>query len=233
MNEMIRPFEKVRRCSEVIRELEQHGHKLNIVYDIGANDGRWTRECKTILPSAMYVMFEANPENVVQPTGMDKFFNNVLSNENDKTIKFYMADTGKENTGNSYYKELTVNYTENKYIELKTKTLDSLVSKNFLPQPDFIKIDTQGSEVDIIHGAKNTLEKCKLVLMELPIMKYNNGAPGFTTYIELMYNNGFIPTSVDHIAIRKGVLNQMDIVFVKSDINQEIHKHRERYKGFV
>ena len=49
----------------------------------------------------------------------------------------------------------------------------------------------------------------------------------------MLYNNGFIPTGIDHIAIRNGILNQVDITFVKSDINQEINKHRDRFTGFI
>ena len=233
MNEMIKPFATVRRCSDVIRELQKHNHPLNVVYDIGCNDGRWTRECKTLLPSAQYIMFDANPENNVSVSGFDKFFHSVLSNDDGKVVKFWMADPGKENTGNSYYKELTTNYSKNRHIELKTSMLDTVVAENYLPQPDFVKIDTQGSESDVINGAHKTLANAKLVLIEVPIMNYNNGAPGFTSYIDLLYNNGFVPTGIDHIAIRNGILNQVDITFVKSDINQEINKHRDRYTGFI
>lgn len=236
MNEMLKPFEKIRRFGDVIREVRQAGVNLDVVYDIGANDGRWTRECKQFLPLATYYLFEANPA-INLSSEHSHFFNAVLSDEDGKRVKYHLADPGKENTGNSYYKEMTGNYTSGKYVELTTKTLKSIAQENSLLKPDLVKIDTQGSEVDIINGCAlpgtNFLSSASIMMLEVPIMPYNDGAPGFTEYIETMYNIGYVPTGVDHIAIRKGILNQLDVIFVKSDLNQEIHNHRARYKGFV
>lgn len=45
-------FEALQRCNE--RNLV-----INTVVDIGASDGRWTRECLSYLPSAHYLLIEA------------------------------------------------------------------------------------------------------------------------------------------------------------------------------
>jgi len=224
-----------RTCPVVLKELQDHGHNINIVYDIGANDGRWYKDWKPILPSAQFVMFEANPNTQLKyGIGDDTLrFNQVLSHIDGATVEFFLANPGKESTGDSYYKELTPNYSANKSVLLKTKTLNTMIEENNLPLPDFIKMDTQGAEVDIMKGGSVALEHAKMALIEVPIMPYNMGAPNFNDYINAMYSYGFIPSGVHHIAMKCSVVNQMDIVFVKSDINQEIHNHRERYKGFV
>lgn len=108
-----------------------------------------------------------------------------------------------------------------------------MIKDNALSLPDFIKMDTQGAEVDIMKGGSVALEHAKMALIEVPIMPYNTGAPNFNDYISAMYSYGFIPSGVHHIAMRCSVVSQMDIVFVKSDINQEINKHRNRYIGFI
>ena len=221
-----------RTCKTVLKELQKNNYSINTIYDIGANDGRWTRKWSPIFPQASFFMFEANPDNVVIPRPNDRFFTQVLSDKNDRIVTFYTADTGKENTGDSYYKELTHNYNDNNMVQLMTKKLDTFVKENKLPQPDFIKLDTQGAEVDIIKGGSKTLKNCKVILTEIPVMRYNDGAPNFSKYIDILYDNDFVPTGVDHIAIRKGILNQMDIVFLKKDIAQDIHNYKERYKGF-
>ena len=108
-----------------------------------------------------------------------------------------------------------------------------MIEENNLPLPDFIKMDTQGAEVDIMKGGSLALNHAKMALVEVAVMPYNKGAPNFNDYIETMYSYGFVPNGVHHIAMRNAIVNQMDIVFVKSDINQEIHNHRSRYNGFV
>lgn len=224
-----------RNANEVLRELQRHGHQINVVYDIGANDGRWYNEWKNTLSESTFFMFEANPNTALayDMRIKDRRFVQVLSDEDNREVEFFLANHGKESTGDSYYKEQTQNYSENKSITLKTKTLNTVITENFLPLPDFIKMDTQGSEVDIMNGGSLALQHAKVALIEVAVMPYNRGGAVFNDYIDTMYKYGFIPTGVHHIALRKAVLNQMDIVFVKSDINNQIHNHRSRYQGFV
>lgn len=223
-----------RTTTALLRELEKHGHKLNVVYDIGANDGRWYKSYKPQLKDSTFILFEANPKIHVNTSLSDKFFNQVLSDQDDKEVDFYILNDGlkKENTGHSYYRELTPAYTEGNSIKLKTKKLDTMITENNLPLPDFIKMDTQGAEVDIMNGGSTALKHCKILVTEMPVSRYNEGAPKLSEYFDTLYDHGFIPSGVDHLAIRKGVFNQMDVVFVKKDIVQKIHNYKERYLGF-
>ena len=68
----------------------------------------------------------------------------------------------------------------------KAVTLDKLVSKNNIPLPDFIKIDTQGSELDILRGGEKTISNCSLIYLECPIIEYNMGSPNLSEYIEYL-----------------------------------------------
>jgi len=223
-----------RTALEVIQELKDNGYPINVIYDIGANDSRWYKLWKPRLKDATFFLFEGNPDNVCKAKLQDDehYYNVLLSYQNDLEVTFYTPDDYKvENTGASYYRENTPHYKEGKNSRiLITKTLDSFAKD--LPLPDFIKLDTQGSEVDIIKGATKALKHAKAVLCEMPIMPYNSGAPKFSEYIDTFYDHGFIPSGVDHLAIRKGVFNQTDIIFVKKEIVQEIHDYKQKYSGF-
>lgn len=217
---------------ESIKILKKNGYNFNVVYDIGANVGKWTADCKRHLPEAQYILFEPNTRNIVRHSKNDKVFYQLLSDIDDKEYKFYIGDPGTPSTGNGYYKEQTAGYTTDNHVVLTSKTLDSMVKKHKLPKPNFIKLDTQGSEVDILNGAKESLDDCFLAVCELQVMPYNKGAAVFSDYINAFYDLGFVPCGVEHIAIRKNILNQFDIVFIKSDINNDLFKHRQRYTGF-
>ena len=39
--------------------------------------------------------------------------------------------------------------------------LDTYVARNNLPRVDFIKLDIEGAELDMLHGAKKTITRCK------------------------------------------------------------------------
>jgi|LWDU01.1.fsa_nt_gi FkbM family methyltransferase len=223
-----------RTCKTVIGEVKKLGIDFNVVYDIGANDGRWTREWrKKINPDATFIQFEANP-NIVQSDLSTRFYNTALSHQNGMEVEFYVPDFDKtvENTGNSYYKEMTHHYDQGNSITVKTRTLDSLVKEHSILKPDFAKLDTQGSEVDILYGGEKTFKHCAVIMVEVPVMYYNHGAPNFGDYIKALNRLGFVASGVEHIAIRKGVFNQMDIVFVRKDLLERIHNYTDRYTGF-
>jgi FkbM family methyltransferase len=72
---------------------------------------------------------------------------------------------------------------------VQTTTLDA-VYKN-LPPPDFIKLDTQGSELDILRGAPAVLKTTTLVEAEVEFIPAYEGQPLFHQVFEFMLDHGF------------------------------------------
>ena len=215
-------------CNELIRA----EYDLSVVYDIGANDGRWTAgHGRRICPGAHFYQFEANLKCTLKHKGSDiTRFIEVLSDTDGKEVKFYEADLfSTENTGYSYYQENSPGYEQGKYTKYKTKKLDTFVAEKNLPMPNIVKMDTQGSEVDILRGGAKTLSKAYAIHCEVPIVEYNKGAPGFSEYLSEFRKLGFLPTGVEHIAIRNGVVSQMDVTFMKATIIEKIWKYKQRY----
>jgi hypothetical protein len=122
----------------------------------------------------------------------------VLSDEDNKEIKFYQNDSLIG--GNSYYRENThigddyskSFYPPENYLIKKTKTLDTVVKERNFPQPDLIKIDVQGAELDVLKGAVNTLRNTKCLIVELQHAQYNIGAPLSDVTKQYLENNGWV-----------------------------------------
>lgn len=203
-----------------LTDVQNAGLKINTVYDIGAYVGQWSREMKnTALADSEFVLFEANPayEQVLSQSGFTSFCGTALSNPGRESVLFYNGT----NTGDSYYKETTAYYDEQGHIQLPCKTLDEVRETNNLAIPQFIKIDTQGSELDILAGA-SFLDQVELIYIECPIIQYNKGAPNIQDYLDFFKSRMFIPVTLLEVHIHEATLVQIDIMFVRKETKERI-----------
>jgi FkbM family methyltransferase len=74
---------------------------------------------------------------------------------------------------------------------VQSTTLDQVVQIEKLSPFDLIKIDTQGSELDILKGGADILKNALLVEVEVEFVKQYAGQPLFGEIFEYMYKNGF------------------------------------------
>lgn len=203
----------------LFERLKRAGLPLDIVYDIGACIGSWTKQIKTELPDARFVMFEANPawEQTLVQTGLGDVVMACLSNPGRTFADFYNGT----NTGDSYYKERTSYYENQGSIPLPCVTLEEVASARNLPPPDVIKLDTQGSELDIIEGAGSLFANASVVQCEVPFISYNDGAPSLAQYLDVFRKSDFLPVRLVEATILEEVLIHADIVFVRRDVKDK------------
>ncbi len=200
---------------DFLKAVEKAGYSFHTIYDIGACKGEWSREFKNYFPASKIILFEANPayKDELDALGLHHF-NCVLSNPGRKYVDFYNGT----NTGDSYYKETTKVYDTQNTIRLPCFTLEDIVTENALPLPNFIKIDTQGSELDILSGFQKHLHQVDFIYAELPIVTYNAGAPNFQDYLDFFKENKFIPVDILEIHRGENIVVQLDIMFVRDTV---------------
>jgi FkbM family methyltransferase len=200
-----------RKMRKVLRLLENSGVEFSTVYDIGANRGRWSRDMRRLLPHASFFLFEANDKHRSKLASRGFPFFICVLGAREETRPFYSIG----GTGDSLYREKTSHYLEAEYREVKTRSLTSLAKDESLPAPNFIKLDVQGAELDILEGARDILESCHLIYMECPVMEYNLGAPRFDAYIQFMSDLGFVPLQALEQHLVDGALMQIDLLFLR------------------
>ena len=71
----------------------------------------------------------------------------------------------------------------------------------------------QGAELDVLRGGGNALDHARLVLLECPIVEYNEGAPTIHEYFRFMDEHGFTPVDVVEWHMRGGRALQLDVLF--------------------
>jgi FkbM family methyltransferase len=195
--------------------LQSRGLIINTVYDIGAHTGEWSKKIKEVCPNAEFYLFEANTEydEILLKTGFPFLSGKVLSNPGRKVVEFYNGT----NTGDSYYKENTVWYDTQTSVKLPCITIDTLIADSKLPPANFIKLDTQGSELDILAGCESIINTVDLILTECPIINYNKDAPNINEYLEYFKSKNFVPIGMFEEHIIEGTLIQLDILFMKKE----------------
>ncbi len=200
---------------------------IKVAYDIGASNGEWAKNIKKYhLPKTEIFCFEANPRHQADllRAGFRNLCGTALSKPGVKEVTFY---TGGTTTGDSYYKENTSWYNDAQEFKLPCTTLDEVVVQEGLPKPDFIKMDTQGSELDILEGAKTVIPFASLIYLECPIIPYNIGAPNIGDYIECMRQNTFVPIGIFETHYAENTLLQVDIMFMRNDVKQRIAPNKD------
>jgi FkbM family methyltransferase len=203
---------------------EGHFKRLNLyknkgitfrkILDIGACNGSWTLQVKNIFPEADILMIEANTdkEQILKTVGNYKIA--LLSSEENKEINYYKS-VGSDASGNSIYLENT----KYKFIPEKriTTTLKLMLSKD--AQYDLIKMDVQGSELDIIKGGLDIIKKSKFLLLELQTFEYNKNAPMIGDVITFLKNINFDLVDIfDLLYSSNGSLIQLDGLFINRDV---------------
>jgi len=215
---------------DFLKNIQKLGLRIDTVYDVGAHQGRWSLDTKTVCPNSQFILFEANPTYAkdLKESGF-RSFNMLLSNPGRTHVDFYNGS----NTGDSYYKENTVYYQNQNSIRLPCHTLDDIVKNYNLPIPEFIKLDTQGSELDILEGSKSFIDQVDLIYTELPILCYNSNAPNIQDYIDYFKKIGFVPIDVFNKHHCDNILIQLDIMFMRFQTKERIIGHTQSFNPFI
>lgn len=148
--------------------------KTGIIFDIGANVGLLTLPFSKI--SKHVYAFEPDTENFTNlqhNIKLNPAIKNITTsplaltnNPSENKIKFYKRrakdSDNRINTGLSSLQKLPRHNISTTLVPCST--IDLFMQKN-IPQIDFIKIDVEGSEYDVLTGAIKTIEKFKPVIL--------------------------------------------------------------------
>jgi len=185
------------RAGETMRleEVRDMDINPNAILDIGAHTGQFHSWSKRVWPDVGVFMIEANPlhESHLDKLAMmngDNYLIAALGDE-EREVTFYTRSDKPHTEGNSYYKE--ANYWDIPQLvqesKIKLKKLDNIFEDE--ATFELIKIDTQGSELDILKGGTNLVSRAKAVVLEVSLIEYNEGAPTAKETIDYMLEIGF------------------------------------------
>ena len=152
-------FEKIRKSNDFYevnllnKWVLPHANRLKVIYDIGANIGNHTVFFSTKTRAEVF-SFEPYPPN------FDILNKNIESNNLQNVTVFNFALGGKKENlflsleqKNNFGTASIKSNPEAETIRTEIRVLDDL----HLPLPDFVKIDVEGYEFEVLQGMKETL----------------------------------------------------------------------------
>lgn len=203
--------------------LKGKGYVPNSILDIGANVGDFSKFCHGLWQTSKILMIEGNEncEPDLAQTGLD--YKICLLGDSNKEVEFFMNKKNPKCTGSSYYKEVTEHYADSIVTTKRLSRLDDIVDTEY----DVIKIDTQGSELDIMKGGPRTILAAQYIILEVATKQYNQGSPMYDDVISYMRGVGFEHNEeIDHHywmvddyrEFKRGDVFQVDIIFTRDKI---------------
>lgn len=183
------------------------------IIDVGASDGSWTRECMTLFPTSRYLLAEPLKDRIetlsrlaASCSNVD-IYNGALSSTSGTMTIHVHGDQ-------SSLLESKAFPTDTSY-EIPVEMLDNLLSSGRILPPDFIKADVQGYELDVLEGARKSLESTELILLEVSFRQLYERAPLAHEVIARVGELGFRIFDVCTYAQRQSDqrLLQSDILF--------------------
>jgi FkbM family methyltransferase len=194
--------------------LAARGFSPRTIVDVGAFEGGWTKAAHRIWPDSHPVMIEPNLAKrkklaTIAEALRGELHCAVLGSNDGQTVPFNVMESGSS--------VMSEKSTIARTVETRTvATLDSL-GLVLEGEYNFLKIDVQGYELEVLRGATKSLQAFEAVLLEVAIIEINEGAPLLHDVTAFMAERGFIASEICEIHRRPldNAMSQIDVIFVR------------------
>ncbi|MEX0895726.1 MAG: FkbM family methyltransferase [Patescibacteria group bacterium] len=158
---------------------KEFGSKKMVVFDVGSHQGEYARVALSIFPNANLHCFEPMENSFKKlkqnlPSLPNVHLNNLAVSDTIGKLELwdYKNQEGSQHT--SAYKNVFNNDFTKKYSVGKI-SLDFYLKKNKLKAIDFLKIDVEGQEYQVLDGLNNYLSKTQFIQFEFNYMNVYSG----------------------------------------------------------
>ncbi len=205
-----------------------------IVADLGARGGH-LGEINNLKPYLSYYGFDADKEECkkIESIPHEDFHSYKILpyyvGKDEGVIDFHLfRDLGSSSKlkPSQYFKNnYSASHEITSTVSVESSTMDFILTSNSLALPDFIKLDTQGTELEILKYSPQSLGNCLLIESEIEIIEMYEGQPLIGEFLSFMDNNGFEVLYINRVfqnhssypGIARGRVTFADILFGKKE----------------
>lgn len=214
---LLRTNAPVRNFGLFFKHLKSLGFEAQTVIDVGVAFG--TPAIYSAFPRARYFLIEPVAECLPTLEGLKQKLN----------AEYFLIAAGAENgevtfnvhddiSGSSLYPQAEGREMDGEARTVPMKRLDAILPTK-LEHPVFLKIDTQGAEIEALRGLGDRIKEIDLLILETTMMPMRHGIPQFSDIVRFCDDAGFAVYDVleGHTRALDGALAQIDLAFVRKD----------------
>jgi FkbM family methyltransferase len=149
------------------------GHAPVVVFDVGANVGHYTAHVIDIFGDAAHIYaFEPSPSTYallarnVAPHSDTVHAYNVGLGSTDGPAPFFQDEKGGSTIASLYESNLARGYATVREEIVMLRTIDAFCREEGIMHIDFLKIDVEGHELDVLRGARVMIESGAIDLIQ-------------------------------------------------------------------
>jgi FkbM family methyltransferase len=196
--------------------------RIDVIYDIGANVGTWTLLAKSIIPSAQIQAFEPLVRHC------KSFADNIAGVEN---VTLHQIAVGSENTSAVIHvtnfsdasslltpaaaSESLFGVRDAEQLDVQVRRLDDYRAEQDLPQPDLMKLDVQGYELEALKGGTECLGSVKAVITEVSFIEYYERQCLFHEVVSYLAKFDLFVLALGVNTVLGSAVGQTDVLFMR------------------
>ncbi len=211
--------------------------KYNIkhIIDVGAYHGDVARALYYLFPKAMIFAFEPNrihiPKIVNKIPAKKLVIENIGLSDSKGSADFFEYDnealssllplnkhvTSSNNGQNNWYQKASLQ----RRSKVMTTTLDQYFNNKKMKGHIFLKIDTQGTELSVLKGGRDFLQRVSIIHIETSFDQLYQGQSLFDEIYQFLIEEGFSfngESRESHFYPTFGPVNQINGIFINKDL---------------
>jgi FkbM family methyltransferase len=212
----------------LMNRIKKIGLRPKTIFDVGVASG--THDLYQTFPDAHFILIEPLEECLPYLQTITKNLSNseyilaVATSFSGKTTINVHPDI----YGSSLYKEDEDSDVNGVERLVSAVTIDDICREKGTVGPYLIKVDTQGSELDVLKGAGTILPETEMIILETSLFEFFKGGPQLNEVISFMKELGFMVYDIFNLQYRllDGAMSQVDVAFVRE---KGIFRHDHRY----
>ena len=229
-------FQEKFNREKIIQELLKASQP--IIFDVGAHFGESVTFLKKAFPNSFIHSFEPDPDSfsVLTSSVNDKSqcFNIALSDV-DGTACFYRNSishtnslhkvniNSKDSIGIANADESgDLSFLEgfNHEIYVSTVRLDTFTLEHAIDHIDLLKIDVQGAECAVLEGGVSSLEKTKVIILEISFFDYYDKQTSFMDVEKIIHPLGFRLFTISEISNNpmNGRTDWVEVIYINTNL---------------
>jgi FkbM family methyltransferase len=169
----------------LLEDLRFQGYSPRSLLDVGAHIGTFTVEFLQVFPDCVPTLVEPNPHCQEDLARLPFERHAFAASAQAGVAEMFLTREWLQSTGSSLYRENTAFFRDEVVMKAEVPTVrldDVFAGRRF----DFVKIDTQGAELDVLAGGRKVIAQADHILVEVSFVDFNaGGAKAEAVFAEL------------------------------------------------